>query len=424
MNYRAAQGTTCMLCPVSEALKTCRCSYVRYCGKDHQRADWKAHKLICPLLTQASSLSDSKATTVSLSSSTVNISERAAQKLSCDNAVEAKLALVLEHTPIEHQLVARRLVLFQRKCAWCYQHSQNIHLTDCQCGLVAYCSSACRVNHQQTEHTSSLCSELAKTLACDSQLFNILTKHGYAPAYVGEQREHTYKKLPKNWQTFMKRRQFPNFQTEFLHLVTETSSLPLTILSCLESPAYIRARNERDGKDFKTNKWSLGLQTELKIHYPNSGAGELQNRVKYEELAHMLPKLTNFHMSLTDSPWLKQFDQTDEPDQLSGQNNKMVGTQGTVHEEKVCEECETHCSRHVLLSSQSYVSYLHSLQTAAEDTTGSENHLHADLVVLTLGGQVLPGQALENWLSDLRPSLEAIAASKYVNFTLHSHFCL
>jgi hypothetical protein len=41
-------GTCCVICGTREQIKRCgRCKTVGYCGKDHQRADWKRHKRVC-----------------------------------------------------------------------------------------------------------------------------------------------------------------------------------------------------------------------------------------------------------------------------------------------------------------------------------------------------------------------------------------
>lgn len=41
-------GTCCAVCGTREQVKGCgRCKAVGYCGKDHQRADWKRHKREC-----------------------------------------------------------------------------------------------------------------------------------------------------------------------------------------------------------------------------------------------------------------------------------------------------------------------------------------------------------------------------------------
>ncbi|KAH7021704.1 hypothetical protein B0J12DRAFT_393208 [Macrophomina phaseolina] len=38
----------CKICGKTEATKRCaRCQVVAYCGKEHQKADWKVHKQIC-----------------------------------------------------------------------------------------------------------------------------------------------------------------------------------------------------------------------------------------------------------------------------------------------------------------------------------------------------------------------------------------
>jgi len=39
---------SCKVCGKTDAIKRCgRCMVVGYCGKEHQKSDWKAHKKIC-----------------------------------------------------------------------------------------------------------------------------------------------------------------------------------------------------------------------------------------------------------------------------------------------------------------------------------------------------------------------------------------
>ncbi len=42
--------TCCKLCQQSALLKCAACNLVRYCCKDHQTQDWKAHKVFCKWL--------------------------------------------------------------------------------------------------------------------------------------------------------------------------------------------------------------------------------------------------------------------------------------------------------------------------------------------------------------------------------------
>ena len=37
----------CRVCGETKAMKCARCKIVAYCGKEHQKADWKVHKKIC-----------------------------------------------------------------------------------------------------------------------------------------------------------------------------------------------------------------------------------------------------------------------------------------------------------------------------------------------------------------------------------------
>jgi hypothetical protein len=47
-------GSACEICNKTEDLKRCvRCRAVLYCNKEHQKEDWKKHKMICSLLAEA-----------------------------------------------------------------------------------------------------------------------------------------------------------------------------------------------------------------------------------------------------------------------------------------------------------------------------------------------------------------------------------
>ena len=42
----------CGVCGETKAMKCARCKVVAYCGKEHQKADWKVHKKICASLAR------------------------------------------------------------------------------------------------------------------------------------------------------------------------------------------------------------------------------------------------------------------------------------------------------------------------------------------------------------------------------------
>jgi hypothetical protein len=37
----------CRVCGETKTMKCARCKVVAYCGKEHQKADWKVHKRVC-----------------------------------------------------------------------------------------------------------------------------------------------------------------------------------------------------------------------------------------------------------------------------------------------------------------------------------------------------------------------------------------
>lgn len=48
----------CAVCDKREGAKVCqRCKVSAYCGKEHQKADWKAHKKICASLANGNAAS-------------------------------------------------------------------------------------------------------------------------------------------------------------------------------------------------------------------------------------------------------------------------------------------------------------------------------------------------------------------------------
>ena len=56
-SVRRLERRTCSLCgAVSQTtLRRCPCGDVRYCNKECQKADWRAHKLVCSALARGSS---------------------------------------------------------------------------------------------------------------------------------------------------------------------------------------------------------------------------------------------------------------------------------------------------------------------------------------------------------------------------------
>ena len=42
----------CRVCGETKTMKCAQCKVVAYCGKEHQKADWKVHKRVCALLAK------------------------------------------------------------------------------------------------------------------------------------------------------------------------------------------------------------------------------------------------------------------------------------------------------------------------------------------------------------------------------------
>ena len=42
----------CRVCGETKTMKCGRCKVVAYCGKEHQKADWKVHKRVCASLAR------------------------------------------------------------------------------------------------------------------------------------------------------------------------------------------------------------------------------------------------------------------------------------------------------------------------------------------------------------------------------------
>jgi len=50
---REVTGVGCRVCGKTEKTRKCaRCKVVTYCGREHQREDWRVHKNVCGLLAE------------------------------------------------------------------------------------------------------------------------------------------------------------------------------------------------------------------------------------------------------------------------------------------------------------------------------------------------------------------------------------
>lgn len=57
-SVKAGATATCRVCDKSEGAKFCQgCKLVAYCGKEHQKKDWSAHKQVCRSSTNANTSS-------------------------------------------------------------------------------------------------------------------------------------------------------------------------------------------------------------------------------------------------------------------------------------------------------------------------------------------------------------------------------
>ncbi|GMH70457.1 hypothetical protein TrST_g3903 [Triparma strigata] len=87
-------------CTKPAPLKCSRCGDVRYCSKEHQHADWKAHKKIC---VPAPSSNDKKKSTPQASSSAL-VPVKASQAMVDDHAVSSMRCIVCLESAVEAKL--------------------------------------------------------------------------------------------------------------------------------------------------------------------------------------------------------------------------------------------------------------------------------------------------------------------------------
>ena len=87
-------------CTKPAPLKCSRCGEVRYCSKEHQHADWKAHKKIC---VPAPSSNDKKKSTPQASSSAL-VPVKASQAMVDDHAVSSMRCIVCLESAVEAKL--------------------------------------------------------------------------------------------------------------------------------------------------------------------------------------------------------------------------------------------------------------------------------------------------------------------------------
>ena len=325
------RGTT-QLAP----LKRCAgCSCVYYCSRDHQKQDWRRHKEICSYLSATADGSGADnffAQDYKANTSHVHVYSEAKHaqngKGSLLGEVETDLAKVeklddstmedfkswkawnqfrvdairvcqetLDRDLCQHE---KELFLFPRVCRVCRSAQISPNMIDCfWCLGVTYC---CKEHQQQDEiHHKKLCSELRYAMVCDNYEQSICISAPPIPAQLDEKYLHkltvgcdirnhieTYRtstildKQKRGDIDYLEEQKVDLIEME-LRFLSDRLTGPLTIL-------YV-AQLCRLAK-----RLCIGTAKEIVIHIVGSNIVEMLGIIKWEYLAHRLPKLESLRL--------------------------------------------------------------------------------------------------------------------------------
>jgi len=237
-----------------------------YCSPDHQRKHWKLHKSLCNHLADAAQTAGQETFFCPISSSQEewNIFRR--------NAVQT--ASVILARPL--QLQEQEVLLFPKSCRITSCHLTTGEMQDCQaCHTVTYCSVQHREEGEKEHKT--VCRQLRLCRLLDQHEAQIGVGLPAIPShldsqYLGSAPDISHFLEPSwdcNTGSILRE------ETEWVFLTNQLSG-PLTLLDT----------GSRFVSDF-------GTRESLTIHVVGAGIVEMMGVIKWEYLAHRLPKIRN-----------------------------------------------------------------------------------------------------------------------------------
>ncbi|RHZ69731.1 hypothetical protein Glove_279g27 [Diversispora epigaea] len=270
--YLQISGTACSNCRKTsrdvgvESLFRCsRCRMSAYCSKSCQKEDFSNHKHFCAAVEELHNFEEAW--------------------YSCNEESEWNKRQIyhmqLLSAPLDRELSSyeRNAWLYQPKCHVCFRTSKDLQnyqpLIPCsQCLIIFCCSQEHWTQHREKHQT--LCKTYQLMINCERIRYQDTSETLWAPEEWDE--SAIYPPLPKDWNGYFKWRKNSQFiQLDTLcRVITNSLSLPLTILSALER--------------FYT-RHNLRSLEEMVIHIIGASQYEILALMTFEEIMHVLPNI-------------------------------------------------------------------------------------------------------------------------------------
>jgi len=264
-------------------LKTCtQCKVVKYCSREHQKADWPSHKAWCKAFVSMRNDGDYRAL---LKPANADMDTWRLHTSRLTAKVNLKVGARLHTTEVQ-------LVAMQPRCRKCLVAgcSPDVELVTCpRCHGVALCKncySDCQVcnAHEQFHGDGGV-------MECDGHLISLsctgmVVEQG-SPLCIESDTDVEECFLPKDWIEYLERKRddfmsLPHPMTlmaPVVAFITDGLSLPLTILYALGHSAVL-------GRD------KVPSMTRLVVHLVGASANEELGITKFLELIRLVPSLT------------------------------------------------------------------------------------------------------------------------------------
>ncbi|GBB96256.1 hypothetical protein RclHR1_02710015 [Rhizophagus clarus] len=275
--YLQIAGTACSNCHktckeagVTSLLRCARCRMFYYCSKECQKADFQFHKAFCSAIEEVNNTEEAWYSCKGTESEWNKRKIYQMQLLS--------YALDRELTNYE-----RHAWLNQPKCQICFKCAKDLKksqsLIPCPNCQVVFCCCSDHWEKHRSKH-NDLCAIYQIMLDCEKIRY-LPDQPLWAPEEYDE--DKSYPPLPKDWNEYFKWRKASHIlqHDSYCRVVTNTLSLPLTILAALKR---FYDRNQ------------LHSINDMVIHLAGANQYELLALMAFEEIMHVLPDIKSLQL--------------------------------------------------------------------------------------------------------------------------------
>lgn len=146
------------LIPSEDLLLCSNCKFILYCGRAHQKADWKTHKVFCQGIRKI--LDESKVNHGALNHVLdINGPIKGSSKEHYRKVRTVLKAVLLIHMGRELDQHEKEMVFFPNVCVKCYDYDRK-QIELCKTCKIIYICKECADQKDSTIHSEELCKQL------------------------------------------------------------------------------------------------------------------------------------------------------------------------------------------------------------------------------------------------------------------------